>query len=48
MSRDVEARWHGNLQEIDVGSLMVTLANDDEFGHPFWIAKVRQLIKDES
>ncbi len=48
MSRETEARWHGNLQEISVGSLIVTLVDDDELGHPFWIAKVIELIKDES
>ena len=48
MSREAEARWHGNLQEISVGSLIVTLADGDELGHPFWIAKVIELIKDEN
>ena len=48
MSRETEARWHGNLQEIEVGSLIATLADGDTLGHPFWIAKVIELIKDES
>ncbi len=48
MSREKESRWHGTLQEINVGSLIATLADNDDLGHPFWIAKVIELIKDES
>ena len=48
MSREKESRWHGSLQEINVGSLVATLADNDDLGHPFWIAKVIELIKDES
>ena len=48
MSREAEARWQGKLEEIKVGSLIVTLADNDALGHPFWIAKVIELIKDEN
>jgi hypothetical protein len=34
------------LQEIKVGSLIVSLIDSDELGLPFWIAKVIQIIKD--
>ena len=47
MSKESEARWHGNLQEIKAGSLIATLADGDALGHPFWIAKVIELIKDD-
>jgi hypothetical protein len=46
-SKDAEARWRGNLQEIEVGMLIATLAEDDELGHPFWIAKVLNVSKNE-
>ena len=46
-SRIVEARWQGNLQELQVGMLVATLAGDDNLGHPFWIAKIIELVKDE-
>ena len=48
MSRETKARWHGNLQEIGVGSLFMTLADGDTLGHLFCIARVIELIKDES
>ena len=48
MSKEAEARWQGNLEEIKVGSLIATLADNDALGHPFWIAKVIELIKDEN
>jgi hypothetical protein len=35
MSKEAEARWRGNLQEIEVGMLIATLAEDDELGHSF-------------
>lgn len=47
MSNEVEARWCGNLQDIEVCTLIATLADSDKLGHPFWIAKVLELIKDE-
>ena len=40
MSRQTETRWQDNLQELQVGSMIATLADGDELGHPFWIAKV--------
>ena len=43
----VEARWRGNLRELQVGMLVVTLASGDEMGHPFWIAKITKIINDE-
>ena len=36
------------MQEVQVGSLIATLADGDVLGHPFWIAKVIDLIKDDS
>ena len=48
MSREAKARWHGNLQEVQVGSLIATLTYGDALGHPFWIAKIIDLIKDDS
>ena len=47
MSKEAEARWRGDLQDIKVGTLIATLADGDDLGHPFWIAKVLELIKDE-
>ena len=35
------------MQDIKVGTLIATLTDDDDLGHPFWIAKVLELIKDE-
>ena len=43
----VEARWQGNLYELQVGMMVTTLAGGDEMGHPFWIAKIIDIIKDE-
>jgi hypothetical protein len=48
MSKEAEARWRGNLQEIEVGMLIATLAEDDELGHPFWIAKVLKVSRSEA
>ena len=45
--RTVEARWQGNLHELQVRMLVATLAGGDEMGHPFWIAKILEIIKDE-
>ena len=47
ISRTAEARWQGNLHELQVGMLVATLAQDDELGHPFWIAKILEIMKDE-
>ena len=33
-----EARWQGDLHELQVGMLVPTLAGGDELGHLFWIA----------
>jgi hypothetical protein len=46
-SKEAEARWRGNLQEIEVGMLIAMLVEDDELGHPFWIAKVLKVSKSE-
>ena len=45
--RAVEARWQGHLHELQVGMMVATLAGGDEMGHPFWIAKITDIIKDE-
>ena len=47
ISCTIEARWQGNLQEVQVGMLVATLAGDDNLGHPFWIEKFLVLMKDE-
>jgi hypothetical protein len=48
MSKEAEARWRGNLQEIEVGMLIATLAENEELGHPFWIAnKVLKVSRSE-
>ena len=45
LSHVVEARWQGNLHELQVGMLVATLARGDKLGHPFWIAKIIEIIK---
>ena len=47
ISRTTEARWQGNLHELQVGMLVATLAGGDELGHPFWFARILEMIKDE-
>ena len=47
ISRVAEARWQGNVHELQVGMMVATLAGGDEMGHPFWIAKITDIIKDE-
>ena len=47
ISCTVEARWQGSLHELQVGMLVATLADNDELGHPFWIAKILEIMKDE-
>ena len=47
ISRTAEVRWKGNLYELRVGMLVATLAQDDELGHPFWIAIIIEIMKDE-
>lgn len=48
MSKEGEARWWGNLQEIEVGRLIAMLAANDELGYPLWIAKVLKVSKIEA
>ena len=47
ISCTAEARWQGDLHELRVGMLVATLAQDDELSHPFWIAKILEIMKDE-
>ena len=35
------------MHDLQVGMLVATLAEGDEFGHLFWIAKIIEIIKDE-
>mgnify|MGYP007109713611 CR=1 FL=1 len=35
------------LNELQVGMFVLTLDRGDELGHPFWIAKILQIIKDK-
>ena len=44
MSKATEARWQGNLQELVVGMLIATLADDNEQGHQFWIGKILEAL----
>ena len=46
-SRNAKARWQGNLHELQVGMLVATLVGNDGLGHPFWIAKILETMKDE-
>ena len=32
---------------LQVGMMVATLAGGDEMGHPFWMAKIIDIIKDE-
>ena len=47
ISRAAEARWQDNVHELQVGMMVATLAVGDEMGHPFWIVKITDIIKDE-
>ena len=40
MTKAAKARWQGNLQEVKVGMLIATPADDNGLGHQFWIGKV--------
>ena len=37
--------WAGSIQDLKVGSMIATLAQDEPLGHPFWIAKVIEIQK---
>ena len=45
ISRAVEARWQGNVHELQVGMMVATLAGGDEMGHPFGLRKLPILLK---
>ena len=47
ISHTAEARWQGDLHELQVGMLVATLAGDNEFDHPFWVAKILEIMKNE-
>ena len=47
ISRAVQARWQGNLHELQVGKLVATLVGDNEFDHPFWVANILEIMKNE-
>ena len=47
LSHVAETRWQGNLHELQVGMLVATLAGGDKLGHPFWIAKIIEIIRDD-
>ena len=47
ISRAAEARWQASLHELQVGMLVATLAGDNEFDHPFWVAKILEIMKNE-
>ena len=48
ISRSAEARWQASLHELQVGMLVATLVGEDVLGHPFWIPKILEIMKDES
>ena len=48
MTKAVECRWQGNLQELKVGMLIATPVDNDHLGHQFWIAKVVDVVMHES
>ena len=39
MTKAAKARWQGNKQDINIGMLIATLANENDLGHQFWIGK---------
>ena len=45
MSKEPEAKWHNNLQEIIIG-LIAKIADGNALGHPVWTGKVIEFIKD--
>ena len=47
MTKAAEARWQGNTQEIKVGMLIATPADDNDLGHQFWIGKVLDVVMHE-
>ena len=44
ISRTTQA---SNFHELEVGMLVTTLAEDDELKHPFWIARIIEIMKDD-
>ena len=44
ISRTTQA---SNFHELEVGMLVTTLARDNKFDHPFWVAKILEIIKNE-
>ena len=42
---ELNKMWAGSIQDLKVGSMIATLAQDDPLGHPFWIAKVIEIQK---
>ena len=48
LTKTAETRWQGNLQELKVGMLIATPADDNELGHQFWIGKVLDVVMHEN
>ena len=48
MTKAAEARWQGNTQEIKVGMLIATPADENDLGHQFWIGKVLEVLMHEN
>ena len=48
MTNAAEARWQGNTQEIKVGMLIATPADENDLGHQFWIGKVLEVLMHEN
>ena len=48
MTKAIESRWQGNLQELKVGMLIATPTNNNDPGYQFWIGKVVDVVMHES
>ena len=48
MNKTAKTKWQENLQELKVGMLIATLADDNELGHKFWIGKVLDMVIHEN
>ena len=47
MTKAAEARWQGNLQELAVGMLIATPADENSHGHQFWLGKILEVLMNE-
>ena len=47
MTKAAEARSQGNLQELVTGMLIATPADENSYGHQFWIGKILEVLMHE-